>query len=86
MSNGLYGGAVVGHFAFYSQRDEMDNSTILEQVSAVNGGLSYVDQSIRRQVAALADDAIARHPPQRPQLRTKVRQAARRLLRWARRK
>ena len=86
LSNGLYGGAVVGHFAFYSQRDEMDKSTILEQVSAVNGGLSYVDQSIRRQVAALADDAIARHPPQRPQLRTKVRQAARRLLRWARRK
>ena len=84
-SNGLYGGAVVGHFAFYSQRKQMDKSTVLEQVSKANDQLSYVDQAVRRQVGLLADRAAARHPPQAPQPRTLVRQVARRLVRWVRR-
>ena len=60
--NWLYGGAVVGHFAFYSQRKAMDGSGMLARISEANGRLGYVDQGIRKRVAEIADEARARHP------------------------
>ncbi|HWA18880.1 MAG TPA: hypothetical protein VG757_07760 [Devosia sp.] len=74
MQNMLYGGAVVGHFAFYPQRLQMDRSGLLERISAANGRLGYLDHAIRKRVHEIADRITATHPPE-PFLRKVLRVA-----------
>ncbi len=63
--NWLFGGAVVGHFAFYTQRYAMDRNGTLARISEANGKLGYVDPQIRRRVAEIEREVRAVHPPEK---------------------
>jgi hypothetical protein len=65
-SSTLFGGAVVGHFAFYKQRFHLDAAGLLAKISAANRKLTYVDAGLRDQIATLADAAAAQFPESRP--------------------
>jgi hypothetical protein len=62
--NELYGGAVVGHFSFYTQRHAMDRSGMLARISKANSRLPYVDPAIRRRVGEIVQEVRAVHPPE----------------------
>lgn len=87
LQNALFGGAVIGHFAFYPQRWRMDRTGLLERISAANGRLSYLDPAIRRRVNEIASAIEATHRPEpfvRKVLRVGPRRVAERLP-WRRR-